>query len=223
MISDLISTASGPGADWKLAKSKAYKAVKAYPEDPNARVIFALASEQSGHINDAVESARAAVRLDPDNFPAQFHLGRLLVLAQHCEEALGPLKSALRISPGNQETVILLAKASQNTGLYDDAIRYYLPLSRGGRYAGKSEPFNEIAYAYAMKGDYPKAYEYLVQAYKSSQNNPSAVLNLAILCDLHMGKKDVAKKLYQKYIELTLKNPDLKARRSEIDQRMQAL
>lgn len=222
-VLEIISIASGPSADWKLARSKAYKAVKDYPNDPNAYIMLGLASEQTGHRNDAIESLMKAVKLDPTSFPAQFHLGRMLLSAEHYEEALGPLKSAFKILPGNQETAILLARTLQTLGLYDDAIRYYIALSKGGRYKGRPEALNQVGVILVKKGDYDNAYKYFLESFKIDQSNPSTILNLAVVCDRYVGKKPAALKLYQKYLEITLKNPELKNKRAEIDSRMKEI
>ncbi len=223
IMTEVISAASGPAASWKEAKSKAYRAVKFYPSDPNARIMLALALEQCGQKNNALDEIKTAVKLDKDNFAAQFNLGRILMASDHYDEALGPLKTALKLSPGNQEVVILLARCSQILGLYDDAILYYKALSRGGRYINKPEALNEIAVIMVKKGEYQKAYGILQLALGKDQDNPSVILNLAIVCDKYMGIKPDALKLYQKYLELTLKNTGLKQTRAEVDARMKEI
>lgn len=223
MVSQAIDAAAGPGANWKDAKAKAYKAVKYYPEDSNARVMLGLAMEQCGQANNALDEMKNAVKLDKENFMAQFNLGRMLIAGEHYDEALGPLKTALALSPENENVLVLLGRVSNILGLYDDAIKYYAALIRGERYADGPEPYNEIAMALVRKGDYDNAYAILVKGLKKNPNSPSVLINLAILCDKHLDKKDTALKLYQKYIEVTLKNSELEGKRAEVNNRMKII
>ena len=223
MVTEAIDAAAGPGANWKDAKAKAYKAVKYYPQDPNARVMLGLALEQCGQANNALDEMKNAVELDKKNFMAQFNLGRMLIGGEHYDEALGPLKTALSLSPGNENVLVLLGRVSNVLGLYDDAIKYYAALARGERYANSPEPYNEIGMALVKKGEYDKAYAILVEGLKKNNGNPSVIINLAILCDKHLNKKDTAIKLYQKYIEATLKNSELEGKRAEVNKRMKTI
>ena len=223
MVSEAITAAAGPGANWKDAKAKAYRAVKYYPEDSNARVMLGLAMEQCGQANDALDEMKNAVELDKKNFMAQFNLGRMLIGGEHYDEALGPLKTALKLSPGNENVFVLLGRVSNVLGLYDDAIKYYAALARGGRYANSPEPYNEIAMALVRKGEYDKAYDILVVGLKKNSGSPSVLINLAILCDKHLDKRDTALKLYQKYLEATLKNSELEGKRDQVNRRMKII
>ncbi len=223
MIGEVIETAAGPGADWKVAKSKAYKTVKYFPEDPNARVMHAVALDQCGLKNNALDEAKKAVQLDKDNFFAQFTLGRLLCENQFYNEAIPPLKEAYRLRPGSEDVLVLLAKSAKICGIYDEAVGYYRALAKSPRFKDRPEAYNQIGVLLVKKNDYKRAYAIFLEALKRDKENPSVILNTAIVCDRYLGKTDLALRLYQRYLETTLKNPALEKRRAEVDSRMQAI
>ena len=223
MLSELIAMSESPGADWKFVKKKAYGIVKYYPEDPNARIIFALALEQCGQRNNALDQLKEAVKLDKENFFTNYSLGRLLLESDHPDEALGYLRTAENLRQGDENTVILLAKTTSLMGLYDESINCYARLFKAGRYCGKVEPLNEIALNLFRKGEYKKAESFLKHALKIDRNNPTIMLNLGILLDKYLDQPKTAKMAYQNYIQLTLRNSGLEKKRARISERMAEL
>jgi len=50
-------------------------------------------------VSEAAKEFQSALRLDPDNFPANLLLGRLLVMQQRAAEALPYLRKATKLRP----------------------------------------------------------------------------------------------------------------------------
>jgi tetratricopeptide (TPR) repeat protein len=66
-----------------------------------------------GRRREAIEQFRAALTLDPADFPAHFNLGLLLEEQGSAEEALGHYREAVRIDPGNAKARTMLGQALQ--------------------------------------------------------------------------------------------------------------
>jgi tetratricopeptide (TPR) repeat protein len=86
--------AAHKNGEWEDAKSLAFKARKQDMNDPNARIMFALALEQCGDRDRAIEEIKVAVNLDPENFMAQYTKGRMLFKTEIYEDCPDPLEAA---------------------------------------------------------------------------------------------------------------------------------
>ena len=223
MMQELIQVAGGPGADWKEAKKLSYKMVKAYPDDPLARIMHALALEQSGQKANALDEIKRAVELDRDNFFAQLTLGRILHDNERYDDALEPLRNAERLDPDDQNATVLLAKCCQLSGNYPDAIKYYAKLAKSPLFSEKPEPYNQLGVILYKRGEYAKCKDLLVMGLKRDSSSPTVTLNLAILYDRAFNDPKRAVLLYQKFLELSLKNLSMEKKRAEVDERIKVL
>jgi len=213
------ATAMGEKGNWREAIKLSRHAVRKNPKDANALVILALGLEQNGESASALDSLQLAVKMSPENFMAQFTLGRMLFQLGKYEECVAPLKNARDLDQDNVDTVILLAKTMEMLNLPECA-EYYHILAMSKRFINKPEPFNELGVYYTKKNDYKRASSYFIKAYKMAPQNHIVVYNLAVFLDKYMNTPDKAKKFYLKYLELAAKNPELEELRNKVQQRI---
>ncbi len=214
------------GGQWENAGKTALKVLKREPSNVNALVLHALASEKLGRDGIALESARKAAELHPDNYAAQYTLGRLLARKPGAAaEAILPLERALKARPGDVNTLLLLGQCSGKINA-DNTINYYrmLPLETLAR----PEVQNQIAIYYvarrgAGRNNLELAFKALGAAYKAAPDNPGIVLNLALFLDHHARSGARAAGFYRRYLVLTEHNPELNPTRAQVQARMRAI
>jgi tetratricopeptide (TPR) repeat protein len=223
LLQNALDAASGPKADWQKARALAAKAVKQNQNDARAHVMLALSLEQCGQINSAIDEIRKAVALDRKNFLALFTNGRMLFENDRIGDCIAPLKEAYRLQPDNDNVLVLLARSSARLERFKEAAGYFATLARRPMYKDKPEPLNEIGVLYVKQKDYPKALAFFNAAYKIAPNNHIVVLNLGILYDTHLKSPANAVKFYNKYQELTMRNPELEPLRNKLKRRIEVL
>ncbi len=223
LLQGAIDAASGPKADWQKARALAFKAVKQKSEDANAHAILALALEQCGQPDNAIDEVRKAVELDPKNFTAQYTKGRILFVRDRIGDCVAPLKEAQKLRPENANVVLLLARSADKLGRFKEAAAYYATLARHPAFKDRPEPYNELAMLYVRQNDNVKASAFFNEAYKKAPTNHIVVLNIGIFCDVYLNNPAYAIKHYVKYQELTLSNRELEPVRAKLKKRIEFL
>ena len=71
--------------------------------------------------DEAYESVREAIELDPEFFPARLQEGSLLLFDQRIAEAAVPLEQAVRLAPHSSRAHFQLSQAYQRLGKTDEA------------------------------------------------------------------------------------------------------
>lgn len=211
---------------WDEAGKFALKVLKRDPANADALVLHALASERLGRGELALESARKAAELYPENYAAQYTLGRRLARRPGAAaEAIVPLERALKVRPGDVNTLLLLGQCSGKINA-DNTIDYYrmLPLDVRAR----PEVQNQIAIYYvarrgANRHNLELAFKALGLAYKAAPDNPGIVLNLALFLDHHARSGKRAAGFYRRYLILTEHNPELNPTRAQVQARIRAI
>ena len=200
--------------DWEAAKALAYKAREQNPNDPAARIMFALALEQCSDLDRAVEEITTAASLAPSDFMAQYTKGRILFKAEMYQDCPAPLETAREIRPGNPQVLLLLAETYAMLKNYKESIKNYVALAKTDIYKNKPEPYNEIGVLFFKKKNYKMSLEFFNRAYAKSSDSPAVNLNLGVFWDTVsvLYKKEAASsgkaagnalKYYTKYIKLT--------------------
>lgn len=207
---------------WKDASSFAGKAVKQDPRDINARVLLALALENSNHLELAIDEIKAASKLAPGDFMVQYNFGRMLFKQGRYGEAVAPLKIASELRTDNMDAVILLAQTSSALKL-PEAANYYAIIATNPRFRDKPDPFNELGIIYLRDKDPERAIRYFIKAYKLAPDNYIITLNLAICLDKYNNDPAKALNFYRKYLKLTEKNPEMEAKRLKISRRVKEI
>jgi tetratricopeptide (TPR) repeat protein len=94
-----------PDRAWELAR----KAIELDPTSPKLREIYGWIAAHNGHADEAVASAREAVRLGPGRFESHHSLAEALLGKYRLEEALAEAQTAVRLNPKVVNGHLLLA------------------------------------------------------------------------------------------------------------------
>jgi tetratricopeptide (TPR) repeat protein len=193
------------------------------PRNAAALVFKALAYEGCGKNDLALNSARIAVKIAPNDFQAQYTLGRLYSKDQQkMQDAITPLLRALQIKPDNSDTLLLLGRCSTTLKL-DSAIRYYRQLIKNEKFKKCADLWNEMGIYYAERKKSRQAATCLVKAYKLAPSKPLIVLNFATFMDQYVGESKRALKFYKKYLKITVQSPNLETQRKRVEARIKKI
>ena len=211
-FAELMSKAEKYAVSGEWAKALEYSeaAVKRQPGNAEALILNALALENNGKLNEALEEIAKASVIAPEQFFVQYTHGRMLFERGRYESCIAPLKNALKLRKGNADTLILLARVSTIQKNMPEAKYYYSLLAKDPVFAKHSAPWNELGMIILQEEkNARKSTAYFNYSYKLSPSDPAAVLNMAVLCDVHLNKKPEAKAFYQKYLQLTQRDSSL--------------
>ncbi len=211
---------------WQPCEDNAVTVLKRDPANTYALLLRALAAEHLGKQETALAMAKQAAENAPGDFPAQYTYGRLLAAqGSNAKSAIQVLERALKLRPGNRSTLILLGQCSSKINA-DNTINYYLALPPAVR--NLPEIQTRMAMYYLDRRDRSRnnislALRALSNAYKSANDNPVIVLNLAMFIDRYMRDKKKAYAFYNRYLLLTKHNPELNTTRAQVKARMSTL
>jgi TolB-like protein len=109
--------------DWAAAGRNLEKAIALAPSYSFAEMQYSLYLDAMGRADDAVTHMRLALRLDPLSFYMNRHLGSVLYLDRHYDEALFYLRRAEEMEPDRFRVVENWAALSyEETGKFNDAV-----------------------------------------------------------------------------------------------------
>ena len=212
LLADAI--AAGKQGDWKSALSISDDAVEIAPGNRDILLFSALAMENNGHLEEAINRVQS-IASDPNDFMVQYTLGRMLFKQGRMEQCIAPLKAAEQASPRDINTLILLAKASLRLNT-KDAADYQKKLLSFPAFVNSPVVFNELGVVFALRGKPREALAFLLDRRATL---PVSVLNAAIVHDWYLNEKNRAVELYSKYLRLTARNPELERERVAVSQR----
>lgn len=221
---ELINLAAkcGKEGNWPKACEYAKRAVAQNRNDVKGRVMYAIALDHHALVDYALDEAREAVKLDPENFLAQYTLGRILYDNQNYKGCIGPLEKANKLKKNNPFVLVLLAQACRELN-NPKALAYFYQLSKTARFSSKPGPHNEVALLLMKKKQISMATREFVKAKSLDPDNPTVALNLAVFLDRTVNNPKAAIRFYQKYLELTEANHALSKKRSEVENRIRKL
>ncbi len=206
--------------DWRKAAELAATAVKRDRENANAHLVYALALEQAGQHEKALNEALRAAQLDPEHFMAQYTKGRMLFERHQYQDCIGPLAAADKLKPGCPQVLILMGKCHSVLNNLNQARKCYTRLGHIPEYRKRPEAFNELGVLYLKKGEVRKGFAYIYRANQLKSSDPVLVLNLAIVYDVYLNQPRKAVLLYNKYLKLILRNNALEPKRDKVRMRI---
>ncbi|MEW6187611.1 MAG: tetratricopeptide repeat protein, partial [Thermodesulfobacteriota bacterium] len=111
-----------------------------------------------------------ALELDPENFEANYQLGRLLTFQGDYRQAVPYYQKAQKLNPRVPEVSFNLGFIFMNQGDYDQAIQAY-EASRALYPTFLDEVLTNLGFCYQKKNDLPKAQFYFREALKINPDN----------------------------------------------------
>jgi tetratricopeptide (TPR) repeat protein len=131
-----------------------------YPEERNARQLAELARiyKLADKTDDAVRTAREAVKLDPNDAGVKLQAALVLSQAGKADEAIKMLRAAAQKEPGNPEPSIFLGSVLAQTGHNDEAMTLFKGLLE--KFPNNDEVIrsarSNLSIIYVNLGDYAK-------------------------------------------------------------------
>lgn len=209
--------------DWRDALESLETVIEREPRNISALIFMAIAYESCGKNDLSLNAARLAVKNAPDNFQAQYTLGRLYSKDQQkMQDAITPLLRALQIKPDDSKTLLLLGRCSTILKL-DSAIKYYKQLLKNKNFKKNAELWNEMGIYYAERQEIRRAATCFVKAYKFDSSKPLIVLNLATFMDQYVGESERALSFYKKYLKITVPSPSSETQRKRVQERIEKI
>lgn len=205
------------------ARKLASRAEKLAPTDPTVLIFKAIACERAGERDPALDAALRAVSANPENFIARYTLGRLYSQdPARSTEALRELRQAIRLKPGDTDTLILLTNVSMKVNLaYARAFLQMLAATPEG--AASPAVQNQLGVLLCRRQDYKSAKNAFLAAAKNGSREPVVMLNLARFFDYHTQASKAAAKFYREFIRLSDGRSDLAAFRDSAAARLAAI
>lgn len=130
-------------------------AVKQYPRSIDALCRRAIAQAATGMKNAAANDVQQAKTAAPTSWRPRWAAAQLALRAGDWTGALEPLRSVVRVLPGEAPPLLALAAALRETGQFDEAIETYALLLEGDPQNG--EALYELGLAYRRANDLPRA------------------------------------------------------------------
>ncbi len=209
--------------EWENALRYLETVTEREPNNTNALVFKALAYEGCEKDDLALNAARLAVKNAPDNFQAQYTLGRLYSKDQQkIQDAITPLGRALQIKPDDNNTLLLLGRCATVLKL-DSAIKYYKQLAQNIKFKKSAELWNEMGIYYAERQQNRLAAQCFVKAYKLAPSKPLIVLNFATFRDQYAGDPKGALGFYKKYLKIAVPSPNSETQRKRVKTRIEKI
>jgi len=205
------------------AHKLALRAEKLAPENPNVLIFKAIVCERAGERDPALDAALRAVSANPENFIARYTLGRLYAQdPARATEALRELRQALRLKPGDTDTLIQLCNVSMTVN--PSYARAFLQLLAATP-AGSTSPAvqNQLGILCCRRRDYTGAKQAFLQAGRNGSREPVVMLNLARFFDYHTDASKAAVKFYREFIRLSTGRDDLRPLRESASARLAAI
>ena len=195
---------------WQKAAKIADRLARRNPSLAAAHVLRAVTSEHNGNRQAALDSARRALEIDPDNFITRYTLARLYASdpARSSEAHTRLLKAWVkRIS--DVQVQILLCNAAMEANS-PRSISYLQNLARLPAFAQSAALNNQFAVSFVRRRQYDKALQYFQYAAMLGKDDPEVLLNVARFYDDclqnrrfsgRIRKKDVIG-MYQKFLKI---------------------
>lgn len=220
--------ASAYEGQWEEALKLTTQAYSQRPDDTSVRLLHALALENNGRNNDALEVSRLAAE-DTKSFFAQYTYGRMLFQQKKFTQAQTYLKRAEALKKDDFNTMILLQQTAahlnqfeENPKLCENLFRLY-GRQRGAdfsAYVYNELAINIIAQQRLNKRMQNRLLKIFERANKVVPSSPELAWNQAVFYDYYLGNPVAAKTFYEKFLRLTEKYSGMEKERTAVKERL---
>ena len=175
--------------DWKGAEREFLRAIQLSPGYPPAHYYYAnflLAHRRSG---EAIEEARASLKLDPVSMAAEANLAMMFYYGGHPEEALKSCRKALEMEPALPRPHEHLGRTLLEQGAFSEAVA---ALERSVSLSGREPRYlASLGYAYGVTGSVDASRRILEELTETAEHQYVAASDLA-LANLGLGEQHQA-------------------------------
>ena len=195
--------------EWGKAAKIADRLAKQNPSLAEAHVLRAVTSERSGDRQTALDAARRAVEINPDNFVTLYTLARLYAAdpARSSEANARLMKAWLKRKDDIRVKILLCNVAMESNS--PRAQLYLHNLARIPKFSNSAILYNQYGVLHARRKNYKTALRYFQEARQRGKNDPAILLNSARFHDSCYVKKQLYPlikkadiiRLYQRYLD----------------------
>ena len=195
---------------WQKAAKIADNLARKNPSLAAAHVLRAVTSEHNGDRQSALDAARRALEIDPDNFVTRYTLARLYASdPARSSEAHTRLLKAWVKRLSDVQVQILLCNAAMEANS-PRSISYLQNLALLPAFAESAALNNQFAVSFVRRRHYDKALQYFQYAAMLGKDDPEILLNVARFYDSclqnrrftnRIRKKD-AIDMYQRFLKI---------------------
>ncbi len=213
---------------WEDALKFTEQAYSQRPDDTSVRLLHALAQENNGRTNDALETARLSAE-DTKSFFAQYTYGRMLFQQKKFTQAQTYLERAAALRKDDFNTMLLLQQTAaylnrfeENPKRCENLFKLY-GKQRGADFSAYI--YNELALnMFAQKKMNTRMQKRLLAIFnlanKTLPSSPELTWNQAVFYDYYLGDAETAKPYYEKFLNLTEKYSGMEKERSAVKERL---
>lgn len=196
--------AYGAKGDWKKALKMAERAESLAENNVPALVLRAIAHEQLGERDLALDAARQAAALNPENFAAQYTLGRLYAAdPTRYSDALAPLTRAAKLRNFRDKNTLVLLSNTTAALRSPSAGNWLNFLLRVAPETGNDPAYRNllgIVRTHARKFDLAR--QEFTRAYQLDRSNPLVVYNIGVFFDRYASNPRAGAQFYNAFLRL---------------------
>ncbi|WP_294482793.1 hypothetical protein [uncultured Victivallis sp.] len=205
-VDECLNAGAGYGArgEWKKALKMAERAESLSENSVPALLLRAIAHEQLGERDLALDAARQAAALNPESFAAQYTLGRLYAAdPTRYSDALAPLTRAAKLRNFHDRNTLVLLSNTTTALRSPSAANWLSFLSRVAPESGNDPAFRNllgIVWARARKPDLAR--QEFTRAYQLDRSNPMVVYNIGTFFDRYASNPQAGAQFYRAFLRL---------------------
>jgi type IV pilus biogenesis/stability protein PilW len=158
-----------------------------------------------GNLITSLRELKKAEGYAPEDYIVKFDIGLVYYYREHYEKAIEYFEKAIQLKPDYGPAINSLGNAYLEKGEWDKAIEAYRKIVEDVFYGTPHFAVSNMALAYYLKKDYPRAEKYFLEALKLSPDFANAQGGLA-MTHIATGNYDKAAKMLERAVR---KNPKL--------------
>ena len=208
--------------DWASSGKLAAKVLDQDKNNVDALLLKAVAESHLGNGKSALDHVLQAASLEKESFLCQYIKGMLLYRDGKHALAVVPLQEALRLRPGDVNTLVLLAKSTYALKKYDSAAGYFARIAQNERYRRNALAWNGIGVCLAHSSP-AKALPYFKAAQRIAPEEALTFFNMAVLHDGYLRNPPLAVRAYERFLEQSIGKMELDDLRARAELRLDSL
>lgn len=165
--------------DWAAAEDLFRRSLALNPTYARTHAFYSALLSGEGRNAEALREGEEAERLEPLNIQVNILYGQTLMQAGRLDDAIRVLGRTFEIDPNSWVPHLIMAKAYERKGAYEDALRQYE--FAAAHSFGATEPLGRIGHLQAIRGDTAKARQVLEQLIAAAKERYVPPYNIALV------------------------------------------
>lgn len=210
----------GGKTNWQKACKNLEICIKEGLTDTNTVLFYIVALYKNGDTEQAMKTAEESLKSNPENFLANYLLGKMYYQNRDPHRAFGYLRKSQLLRPGHVDSLALMSNCAVSLRL-PVAKSVLQQLTGANEFRSSYLVANALGISYVQSAEYLKAISSFSKALKLSGNHPLIVLNLAVLSDRYLKNPKIARDHYNRF--MTAAKDKYPEKRKKVKQRLSKL